>query len=205
MTIISRRILTPILGKSDLVLKRAKSMQEIMTNHGAKARVARIVAGDLAGSIHLTASYENMENGCNSFNEMSQDPARIALMKERQDDPGGHLIGPEVFRTIYGNISPEHNVIMMREYQLSRDNMSEAVQIFPEIDAILKDEDASFMAVVPLLATNMDRLIACYYFRDMSSMGEQIDRVGMSEEFQKIVLKASNAGTLISSRVLLNI
>ena len=53
MTIISRRILTPILGKSDLVLKRAKSMQEIMTNHGAKARVARIVAGDLAGSIHL--------------------------------------------------------------------------------------------------------------------------------------------------------
>ena len=182
--IISRRILTPILGKSDLVLKRAKSMQEIMTNHGAKARVARIVAGDLAGSIHLTASYENMEKGCNSFNEMSQDPARIALMKEREADPGGHLIGPEVFRTIYGNISPEHNVIMMREYQLSRDNMSEAV---------------------PLLATNMDRLIACYYFRDMSSMGEQIDRVGMSEEFQKIVLKASNAGTLISSRVLLNI
>ena len=180
-------------------------MQDILTKHGAKARVARIVAGDLAGSIHLTASYENMEKGCKSFNEMSQDPARIALMKEREADPGGHLIGPEVFRTIYGNISPEHNVIMMREYQLSRDNMSEAVQIFPEIDAILKDEDASFMAVVPLLATNMDRLVACYYFRDMSAMGEQIDRVGMSEEFQKIVLKASNAGTLISSRVLLNI
>ena len=105
MTIISRRILTPILGKSDLVLKRAKSMQEIMTNHGAKARVARIVAGDLAGSIHLTASYENMEKGCNSFNEMSQDPVRVALMKEREANPGGHLIGPEVFRTIYGNIS----------------------------------------------------------------------------------------------------
>ena len=29
---------------------------------------------------------------------------------------------------------------MMREYQLSRDNLSEAVQIFPEIDAIIKDE-----------------------------------------------------------------
>ena len=43
MTIISRRILTPILGKSDLVFKRAKSLQEIMSNHGAKARVARIV------------------------------------------------------------------------------------------------------------------------------------------------------------------
>ena len=55
--IISRRILTPILGKSNLVLNRAKSMQDILTKHGAKARVARIVAGDLAGSILLTASY----------------------------------------------------------------------------------------------------------------------------------------------------
>ena len=69
--IISRRILTPILGKSDLVLNRAKSMQDIMTKHGAKARVARIVAGDLAGSIHLTASYENME-GCSNLRSNTQ-------------------------------------------------------------------------------------------------------------------------------------
>ena len=51
----------------------------------------------------------------------------------------------------------------------------------------------------------MDKLIACYYFRDISSMGEITYRVGMSEEFQKIVLKASNVETLILSRVLLNI
>ena len=203
--IISRRILTPILGKSDLVLTRAKSMQEIMTKHGAKSRVAKIVAGDMAGSIHLTGSYENMQSGCDSFNEMSNDPSRIALMKEREADPGGHLIGHEVFRTIYGNISPDHKVIMMREYQLSRSNLSEAVKVFPDIDALLKNEDASFMAVIPMVATNMDRLIACYYFPDMSSMGEQVDRVGMSEEMQNIVLKASSSGNLISSRVLLTV
>ena len=203
--IISRRILTPMLGKSDLVLTRAKSMQEIMTKHGAKSRVAKIVAGDMAGSIHLTGSYENMQSGCDSFNEMSNDPSRIALMKEREADPGGHLIGPEVFRTIYGNISPDHKVIMMREYQLSRSNLSEAVKVFPDIDALLKNEDASFMAVIPMVATNMDRLIACYYFSDMSSMGEQVDRVGMSEEMQNIVLKASNSGNLVSSRVLLTV
>ena len=180
-------------------------MQEIMTKHGAKSRVAKIVAGDMAGSIHLTGSYENMQNGCDSFNEMSNDPSRIALMKEREADPGGHLIGPEVFRTIYGNISPDHKVIMMREYQLSRSNLSEAVKVFPDIDALLKNEDASFMAVIPMVATNMDRLIACYYFPDMSSMGEQVDRVGMSEEMQNIVLKANSSGNLISSRVLLTV
>ena len=148
---------------------------------------------------------ENMQSGCDSFNEMSNDPSRIALMKEREVDPGGHLIGPEVFRTIYGNISPGHKVIMMREYQLSRSNLAKAVKVFPDIDALIKNEDASFMAVIPLVATNMDRLIACYYFPDMSSMGEQIDRVGMSEEMQNIVLKASSSGNLISSRVLLTV
>jgi hypothetical protein len=68
----------------------------------------------MAGSIHLTGSYENMQSGCDSFNEMSNDPSRIALMKEREADPGGHLIGPEVFRTIYGNISPHHYYFMIR-------------------------------------------------------------------------------------------
>ena len=53
--IISRRILTPILGKSNLVLTRAKSTQEIMTKHGAKSRVAKIIAGDMALSlIHIS-------------------------------------------------------------------------------------------------------------------------------------------------------
>ncbi len=87
-----------------------------MTKHGAKSRVAKIIAGDMASLIHLTRSYENMQNGCDSFNEMSNNPSIIALMKEREADPEGHLIGPEVFCTIYGNISLNHKVIMMREY-----------------------------------------------------------------------------------------
>ena len=84
-------------------------------------------------------------------------------------------------------------------------NKIPAVKVFPDIEALLKNEDASFMAVIPMVATNMDRLIACYYFPDMSSMGEQVDRVGMSEEMQNIVLKASSSGNLISSRVLLTV
>ena len=60
-----------------------------------QTRVARIVAGDLAGSIHLTASYENMEKGVIHLTKC-QRSTRVALMKEREADPGGHLIGPEV-------------------------------------------------------------------------------------------------------------
>ena len=36
-------------------------------------------------------------------------------------------------------------------------------------------------------------------------MGEIIDRVGMSEEFQKIVNEANEYGTLTTSNVLINI
>ena len=35
--------------------------------------------------------------------------------------------------------------------------------------------------------------------------GEIVDRVGMSEEFQKLVSEANEYGTLISSNVLMNI
>ena len=51
--IISRRILTPILGKSNLVLTRAKSMQEIMTKHEAKSKVAKIIARFMASPGHF--------------------------------------------------------------------------------------------------------------------------------------------------------
>ena len=41
MTIVSRRIVVPFPGKSDLCLERSKRMAEIMAAHGALVRVFR--------------------------------------------------------------------------------------------------------------------------------------------------------------------
>ena len=180
-------------------------MKEIMTNHGAKARVARIVAGDLAGSIHLTGSYENMQKGCNSFNEMSKDPSRVALMKEREDNPAATLIGPEIYTSVYGSPSPNHNVLLLREYEMNRKSMPKAIELLSKVDEIVQKEDSKMLALRPIIADKMDALFVVYYYSSIASMGEIVDRVGMSEEFQKLVNEANEYGTLTSSNVLMNI
>ena len=66
-------------------------------------------------------------------------------------------------------------------------------------------EDSKMLALRPIIADKMDTLFVVYYYSSIASMGEIIDRVGMSEEFQKIVNEASEYGTLTTSNVLINI
>ena len=42
----SRRVVTPYLGKTELVTERAKKMSAIMEAHGANTRVAQVYAGE---------------------------------------------------------------------------------------------------------------------------------------------------------------
>ena len=61
------------------------------------------------------------------------------------------------------------------------------------------------MAIVPTFGPDMDRLTVVYQFTSITAAGEQIDRIGMSEEFQKLVIKAHGAGTLVSARMVVAI
>jgi hypothetical protein len=44
-------------------------------------------------------------------------------------------------------------------------------------------------------------MVVLYYYKTLEELGIAIDQIGMSEEFQKIVLKANALGTLTKSRV----
>ncbi len=44
-------------------------------------------------------------------------------------------------------------------------------------------------------------MVVAYYSKTMEDLGRTIDEVGMSEEFQKIVIKANTFGALEKSRV----
>ena len=57
------------------------------------------------------------------------------------------------------------------------------------------------MAVVPVIADDLGRMVVAYYSKTMEDLGRTIDEVGMSEEFQKIVTKANTFGVLEKSRV----
>ena len=201
MAIISRRILKPILGKSKTALERSTKYKDIMVSNGVKARLGMFVGGELNGAIQLTAAYTDMTSATKSFASLSKNKEIMELMSKRDDDPSGHLIGPEVYRSVYGQPSPEHNILLIREYEVDRKFLPQSIEILAEADALAKDEDTKMLALYPVIADKMDTLYVVYYYSSFESMGDIIDRIGMSKEFQNLVNKANESGKLKASNV----
>ena len=201
MAIISRRILKPILGKSKAALERSTKYKDIMVSKGVKARLGMFVGGELNGAIQLTAAYSDMTSETKSFASLSKNKEIMELMSKRDDDPSGHLIGPEVYRSVYGQPSPEHNILLIREYEVDRKFLPQSIEILAEADALAKDEDTNILALYPVIADKMDTLYVVYYYSSFESMGDIIDRIGMSEAFQTVVNKANEVGKLKASNV----
>ena len=201
MAIISRRILKPILGKSKTALERSSKYKDIMVSNGVKARLGMFVGGELNGAIQLTAAYTDMTSATKSFASLSKNKEIMELMSKRDDDPSGHLIGPEVYRSVYGQPSPEHNILLIREYEVDRKFLPQSIEILAEADALAKDEDTNMLALYPVIADKMDTLYVVYYYSSFESMGDIIDRIGMSKEFQNLVNKANESGKLKASNV----
>ena len=201
MAIISRRILKPILGKSKTALERSTKYKDIMVSNGVKARLGMFVGGELNGAIQLTAAYTDMTSATKSFASLSKNKEIMELMSKRDDDPSGHLIGPEVYRSVYGQPSPEHNILLIREYEVDRKFLPQSIEILAEADALAKDEDTNVLALYPVIADKMDTLYVVYYYSSFESMGDIIDRIGMSKEFQNLVNKANESGKLKASNV----
>ena len=201
MAIVSRRIAKPFPGKSDMVLSRVTRFRDLVIKAGAKARAAKFVGGSLNGSIQLTTIYENMTEATKSFESYSKDPEMISLMKEREDSPAAKLIGPEIYTGVYGSPSPDHNVLLLREYDMERKSMPKAIELLSKVDEIVQKEDSKMLALRPIIADKMDALFVVYYYSSFESMGDIIDRIGMSKEFQNLVSKANETGKLKSSNV----
>mgnify|MGYP001110118356 FL=1 len=201
MAIISRRILKPILGKSKTALERSSKYKDIMVSNGVKARLGMFVGGELNGAIQLTAAYTDMTSATKSFASLSKNKEIMELMSKRDDDPSGHLIGPEVYRSVYGQTSPEHNILLIREYEVDRKYVPQSVELLAEVEAIGKDEDTKILGLYPIIADKMDTLFVIYYYSSFESMGDIIDRIGMSEAFQNVVSKANEIGKLKASNV----
>ena len=114
------------------------------------------------------------------------------------------MMGPMMFRTIYGDIGWDtHPVSQMRVYQMPRKNVPQAVSILGEVDAMT--DDVKVTGVAPVVTEDMTLIHATYQFKSITDWGEQVDKIGMSEEFQKIVDRANELGTLVSSGVYMTI
>jgi hypothetical protein len=200
MTIVSRRILVPLLGKSELALERAKSMAEIMASHGALVRVFRSVMGKDAGNIEILARFPNFTEGSKVNVAIATDPKTQKLWQEREKNPAAEVQGPYVYRMVFGEATPQP-VIMRRLYQVERGHLKDAIAMLPEARAAIHN-DTGMLAVIPSIAPNMNELSIAYYSDSLEQMGQYLDEYGMSEKFQAVVTKASQYGKLLSCDVL---
>jgi len=133
------------------------------------------------------------------------DPSRVRLNEERGQNPGGTVDGPEVFRTVFGEVSPGFPVILQREYSIARDKLGNALELLPEIEALVGGHGAKLLAAVPVFSSDMGRLIVAYYFRSPADLGNGMDVVGASQEFQAILVRAAGFASLARSRVVVSI
>ena len=201
MTVISVRRMTPQIGKTELATSRVRAMAGIVATAGGRTRIGQVVAGEGAGSMQLYAAFTDFKSISKATLAIAADPARVKLLHERELNPAGEVVGPEVYRTVFGDVAPDYPVIMQREYRLPRENLQNALSLLPEIEKLGKSHDFKMMAVVPVIADDLGRMVVAYYSKTMEDLGRTIDEVGMSEEFQKIVTKANTFGVLEKSRV----
>jgi hypothetical protein len=203
MTVISRRAFRPLPGNAALAHSRIKRLSEVLAKVGGRVRVCTVAWGDGARDLHLYASFQNMETGAKAFATMIEDPEGVKLRTESETDPASDWDGPEVWRTVFGEPQPNYPVMLQREYRIDRRHLKDAVAMLPEVQALAPDRPV--IGVIPVVSGDMGRLMVGYYASSLVDLGERIDRVGMSEAFQKIVTRAAEFGTLTKARAIVNV
>ena len=190
----------PITGKSELVGSRLNQASEIWASKGAKTRVAFISMGLNAGLFLFAAAFEDFSSTMTAMESVYMDPAMQELMQQREREPGGKMIGPNMFRTIYGELGTlQEKAHLIRYYQMPRHNIPAAIELMGEIDAL--SDDVNLTAVAPVAHEQMGMIAGVYRFNSMAHAGKAIDEVGMSEAFQNLVNKANTLGTLTSAQM----
>lgn len=75
---------------------------------------------------------------------LASDPDMISLWQEREQKPSAEVIGPNVYRTVYGE-PLTMPVLTQRAYQIPRLNLPAALKLLPEAD-----EATDKKAVIPV-------------------------------------------------------
>ena len=60
-------------------------------------------------------------------------------------------------------------------------------------------------AAVPVTGAEMDMFLAAYQFKSLEVMGQCLDEIGISEQMQDIVARASELGDLLTADVAITV
>ena len=189
---------TPLPGRASQLETRMRTLIGVMAQRGARStRFVRNIMGEGAGSFSLVAEFEDFQKLMSSYEKFRKDPLFLDVSQQVSDNPAGQNRGPFVLRDIYGQTDLSSPVHAVRSYRMSRKNLPQMIEIVKEIDHL--SEGYKLTAVLPVYAPEMDMIHGVYHFDSLTDAGKIIDEVGTSAEFQELVLKANEMGTLIRS------
>ena len=206
MTVVAIREVTPEIGKEALVESRMRRVAGVMARHGAFTRLFKVAAGGGAGDYNLQSMYSTFEEGALAFKSFGNDPEFQAIFQERSSNPAGEMRGPNVYRMVYGApTKPPRPVLVQRIYQMSRNNIPKVLDLAPQLDKLMQTADVAVGVAVPIVADDHETMGVVYRFKSMEHWGSSLDQMADNKEFQGLVSKANELGTLKQSRMLLAI
>ena len=206
MTVVSVREVTPHVGKEKLVESRMRRAEALIAKHGAHTRMYKTVVGQGVGDYLLFSMYESFSTATKSFQSFSADPDMTTLMEERSASPSADIKGPDVYRIAFGKPSdPPKSLLVQRMYHMPRKNQASALELAPELDALMTSQDVNVGFVVPIATADHEMLTVVYGFNSMDHYGEVLDAMVEDPKFAALVEKANTFGSIKSSRVILKI
>ena len=134
--------------------------------------------------------------------KLTADPEAAALRAESENEPASDWEGPRVWRCVYGEPQQSFPVILQREYEIDRRHLRSALGLLPEVQALMPN--VPILGVVPAIDSDMGRLLIAYYAASLVELGQHMDKIGPSEAFNSILVRAAEYGKLTKSRVVVN-
>ena len=203
MKIVSVRQMSPSVGKEMLMEERIRRASGVMARHGAASRIFKIQGGDSAGDYLLMNLFNSFSEASSTFQKMSADPELAKLFMERALNPAGDITGPDLFRTVYGEPPAKPAPVLIgRGYQVPRGKAKEMLAMAPELEALFKKVDSSIGIVMPVIAADHEMMYITYRFSSMDHMGSALDTMVENQDFQNLITKANELGTLKMSRMM---
>jgi hypothetical protein len=95
-------MVTPHLRKFDTVIERLRIGAGAIQRAGGDTLLMKITYGHMAGSIALFGLFEDFIAATAAADKLAADVEMQNLAKQRQEDPGGLMMGPDVLRLAYG-------------------------------------------------------------------------------------------------------
>lgn len=199
MSVIAFTLAKPHVGKRAETESRSRQLAGIYARHGATVKVTNIVSGPDAGCIAVIRGYADFRTASTALQTIAADPAHIDFWRQRESNPAADIVvGRDILRTVYGEGKwASHPVSLIRQYDMTRDKMADALALLEEVSAL--DSDVNVVGLAPVTGDNLSSLGVSYQFRSIDHMGAALDDIGGSPAFQEIVVKAAALGRLQSA------